>query len=80
MINQNRDIMVMLKQEFMTEHAIQHEVEKLNKIFLETELPEPFCVAHELVDRNKITSNKSKILKESNLYHLRPFRFLINKN
>jgi hypothetical protein len=72
--------MVLLKQEFMTEHAIQHEVEKLNKLLLETELPEPFCVAHELVDRNCITSNKFKILKESNLYYLRPFRFLINKN
>jgi hypothetical protein len=80
MINLNRDIMVMLKHEFMTEHAIQQEVETLNKLLAQTESPESFCTAHELVDRNRITSKTKKILKESHFYNLRPFRFLINKN
>ena len=70
----------MLKHEFMSEHAIQQEVENLNKLLTQTESPECFCAAHELVDRNSITSNKKKILKESEFYTLRPFRFLINKN
>jgi len=80
MTNLNRDIMVLLKQEFISEQALQQEVEILNRLFVQTEAPESFCAAHELVDRNRITSNKKKILKESNLYKLRPFRFLINKN
>ena len=80
MINLNRDIMVLLKHEFMTEHAIQQEVETLNKILVQTESSEAFCVAHELVDRNRITSKKKRILKESHFFNLRPFRFLINKN
>ena len=80
MINLNRDIMVMLKYESMSDHAIQQEVEKLNQLFIQTEAPECFCTAHELVDRNRITSNKKKMLKEAQQYELRPFRFFINKN
>jgi hypothetical protein len=59
---------------------IEREEERLYKIVLETESPEQFCIAHELLDRNRITSNKKKIIKESRLVELRPFRFLINKN
>ena len=80
MINLNRDIMVMLRNESMTEHAIQKEVEKLNKILVQVESPESFCTAHELVDRNCITTNRKKILKESEFYNLRPFKFFLNKN
>jgi hypothetical protein len=80
MINLNRDIMVLLRRESMTEYAIQQEVQNLNKLFIQTESLESFCTAHELVDRNHITSNKKKMVKESNLYSLRPFRFFINKN
>lgn len=80
MINLNRDIMVMLRHESMTEHAIQQEVDNLNKILIQAEAPDSFCTAHELVDRNRITSNKKKIIKESEFYTLRPFKFLINKN
>lgn len=42
--------------------------------------PERICVAFELVDRNRITSNPQKIIKESRLRRLRAFRFLINRN
>jgi hypothetical protein len=80
MINLHRDITVLLKYEFMTEQNIRHQVEILNKLLVQTESPESFCTAHELVDRNRITSKTQKILKESQFYNLRPFRFLINKN
>ena len=80
MTNLNRDILVMLKHEFMTEHDMQQEVEILNEILAQAESPESFCTAHELVDRNRIISKRKKILKESQFYNLRPFRFLINKN
>jgi hypothetical protein len=80
MINLNRDITVLLKYGFMTERNIRQQVEMLNKLLIQTESPESFCTAHELVDRNRITSNTKKILKESRFYNLKPFRFLINKN
>lgn len=59
---------------------VEQEEERLYKIILEIESPEQFCIAHELLDRNRIISNKKKIIKESRLVELRPFRFLINKN
>lgn len=64
------------------QHAfiIQKEEERLYQIVLDTASPEQFCMAHELVNRNRITSNKNRIAKEARRTELRPFRFLINKN
>lgn len=64
----------------MTEQAIEKEVVCLNYLLSTTDTPEQFCNATELVDRNRITSNPRKILKEANHFRLRMFRFLINKN
>lgn len=58
----------------------KQEADCLHIILLSTESPEKFCIAHELVNRNSITSKKRKLLKESSRFQLRPFRFLINKN
>ena len=80
MINLHRDILVLLKNEFMSNDALQQEVEMLNTLLAQAEAPESFCTAHELIDRNKITSRKNRILKETHYKTLRPFRFLINKN
>ena len=80
MMSANRNLLVLLKSEFMSESAIEQEVECLNNLLVSVESPEIFCNAHELVDRNGITSKASKIYKESRNYHLRAFRFLINKN
>lgn len=54
--------------------------EQLNTILSFTESPVQFCTAHELVDRNHITSNPRKVWKENLLARKRAFRFLINKN
>ncbi len=75
-----RDILVLLKNEFMSEQAIEQEVECLNEILQQTESSEKFCTAHELVNRNLITSQPNKILNAVRFAELRPFRFLINKN
>ena len=80
MINLSRDIMVMLKGESLTEDDIQHEVDMLNQMLSMVESPVSFCNAHELVNRNRITTKRKKILKECKLASLRPFIFLINKN
>jgi hypothetical protein len=76
----NRDLLVLLKNEFMSQRAIDHEVECLNHILQAAESNEQFCIAHELVDRNRITSKSKKILKAIRYSELKPFQFLINKN
>ena len=76
----NRDLLVLLKSEFMSQQAIEQEVECLNDMLRCTESDEQFCLAHELVDRNHITSNSKKILKAVRFTELKQFRFLINKN
>lgn len=75
-----RDILVIVKDQFLSERAIEHEVECLNEILRIAESDEQFCVAHELVDRNRITSKPKRILKAIRFTELKPFRFLINKN
>jgi len=76
----NRDLLVLLKSEFMSPQAIEHEVECLNDMLRCTESDDQFCIAHELVDRNRITSNPKRILKAIRFTELKQFRFLINKN
>jgi hypothetical protein len=75
-----RDLLVLLKNEFMSQQAIDEQVECLNDMLLGAESDKQFCIAHELVDRNRITAKPSKILKAIPFVELRPFRFLINKN
>jgi hypothetical protein len=75
-----RDLLVLLKNEFMSQGALDHEVECLNDILRTAESDEQFCLAHELVNRNRITAKPKRILKAIRYSELRPFRFLINKN
>jgi hypothetical protein len=75
-----RDLLMLLKNEFMSQRAIDQEMECLNDILRITESDEQFCIAHEMVDRNRITSKTKKILSAIRFVELRPFRFLINKN
>jgi len=76
----NRDLLVLLKNEFMSQRAIDLEVECINDILRTAESDEQFCIAHELVDRNKISSKASRILRAIRYSELKPFRFLVNKN
>ncbi|HEY6504421.1 MAG TPA: hypothetical protein VIZ28_10645 [Chitinophagaceae bacterium] len=76
----NRDLLVLLKDEFASQRAIEQEVENINDMLAQAECPERFCMAHELVVRNRITSKPKKILRAIRCVELKPFRFLINKN
>lgn len=80
MIFLNRDILVTSRHAGIKERITDKEIESLDAILRTVETPESFCTAHELVNRNKITSRPSVILKETKYYRLKPFRFLINKN
>ncbi|MBL7738312.1 MAG: hypothetical protein JNK14_03780 [Chitinophagaceae bacterium] len=76
----NRDLLVLLKDEYASQQAIEQEVESINDMLVQAESPECFCRVHELVVRNRITSKPQKILRAIRYTELRPFRFLINKN
>ena len=80
MKNPDRDLLVLLKHNFINEKAIEREVECLNEILRQAESLLKFCRVHELVDRNFITSAENKILKTIHRVELKPFRFLLNKN
>ena len=76
MISPKRDILVLLKNEFLSEQAL----ESLHLLLHKVETPQHFCLSHELVDRNRISSRAEKLLNETRAVYMRPFRFLINKN
>ena len=76
----DRDLLVLLKNEFMSQRAIEQEVECLNEILRKTEHPQEFCKAHELVRRNRITQKPHKLLIAFRQFQLKPFWFLISKN
>lgn len=68
--------MVLSKAGMITEQELQ----TLHRVIQTIETPDSFCRAHELVDRNRITTKPLRIIEESRRYSLRPFRFLINRN
>ena len=76
----DRDLLVLLKNEFMSRQAIEQEVEYLHEILLKTERSEEFCRAHELVHRNRITQKADKLLQAFRQSGLKPFWFFISKN
>jgi hypothetical protein len=78
--SRDRDLLVLIKNEFMSQQAIDHEVEQLNNILRYTELPHQFCRAHELVQRNKITQKADRLLVAFRSPLLKPFWFLISRN
>lgn len=80
MAGPRREILVLLKDEFMSPGAIGLEVECLNRILFNTECPNTNCQLHELIIRNRITTKPGKILESMCKADLGPFRFLICKN
>jgi hypothetical protein len=78
----NRDLLVLLKDETMSEQAIEQEVEKLNTMLFNVETSESFYTSHELLDMNKfkIFRGKKHLYQISKEKTLRPFIFLCNLN
>lgn len=78
----DRDLLVLMKDEFVTEQFMACELEKLNDLLFQYETVDTFCEAHEVFDLNNY-----KILRGSRYIHrilrqqeLKPFQFLCNKN
>ena len=80
MKNYDRDLLVLYKADVFNEDLLQREVENLHQILLNVERSDIFCLAHELVTRNKITQKAKNILRATRHIRLKPFQFLINKN
>lgn len=83
MANSNRDLLVLIKDDAMSEQAIEQEVKKLNTMLMHMETSE-FCYkSFEIMDLNesKLTRNAFKVrmmmLKEK---QAKPFIFLTNLN
>jgi hypothetical protein len=76
MKKKDRNLLVLFNKKSIS----KQEADRLQSILHFTESPEQFCIVTELVDRNRITANRKKILTESARIRLRAFRFLINKN
>lgn len=56
------------------------QLDRIRTILQILESPDYFCTANELLNRNTITSNRKRMMKEAKHIRLRSFRFFINKN
>lgn len=76
----NKNLLLLFNVESLPGNKLEIQVSTINRLLASVDTPEQFCTANELVNRNSITSNKKKMLKEASHFRLRPFRFFINKN
>jgi hypothetical protein len=78
----NRDLLVLLKDEYMSEQAIEQEVEKLNAMLFHVESHENIAQSHELIDLNRfrIYHQKKKLIQSLRDKEVKPFVFLYNMN
>ncbi|MEO6914681.1 MAG: hypothetical protein ABI151_02705 [Chitinophagaceae bacterium] len=82
MKTRNRDLLVLFKDEFKNEQAIENELEKLNDLLHSTETIDNYCIAYEVIDLNKykIYHQRKKIIEVIMQEKLKPFQFICNKN
>jgi hypothetical protein len=77
-----RDLLVLVKNDYLNERAIEEELEKLNQLLFLYETLDNICVAHEVFDLNvyKIHHHTKMVKKIISKKHLKAFEFLFNKN
>ena len=82
MKNSNRDLLVLVKDAYINKEAMQYELQQLNKLLVNFETLESFCLAHEVFDIQKyrILTKKSQLQKIIEKDTLKPFMFICNKN
>ncbi|TMI85607.1 MAG: hypothetical protein E6H08_22315 [Bacteroidetes bacterium] len=78
--NRERELVLLSKTAQMSEKALEKELINLEHLFLYAESETAFCQTHELVLRNHITSQRSRLIKVYHSHQLKPFWFLMNKN
>ena len=68
----NRDLLVLVKDEYCSREAMEVELQQLNQLLVDFETIENFCKAHEVFDLNKY-----KIISRK---ETKAFIFISNKN
>ena len=79
----NRDILVMFRRYMASEQEMEREVMQINQLLFQTERPDNFAAAHEVLDLNKykIINNLTVIKRLMRTGKLNaPFVFFSNKN
>jgi len=82
MKNSNRDLLVLVKDAYTNQEAMQFELHQLNMLLGDFETLESFCLAHEVFDLQKyrILTKKAQLQKIIEKDTLKPFVFICNKN
>lgn len=82
MKNSNRDLLVLVKDAYTNNEAMQLELQQLNMLLVNFETPDSFCIAHEVFDINKyrVLTKRSQLQKIIEKETLKPFMFICNKN
>jgi vancomycin permeability regulator SanA len=82
MKNSNRDLLILVKEAFTNQEAMQYELQQLNTLLGDFETLESFCLAHEVFDLQKyrILTKKAQLQKIIEKHTLKPFVFICNKN
>jgi F0F1-type ATP synthase alpha subunit len=78
----DRDLLVLVKDEYMNEKFIENELERLNEMLFHYETIEKFCTVHEIFDLNKskIIDKPQPMQQLIRQKQLKPFQFVCNKN
>lgn len=82
MKNSNRDLLVLVKDAYTNNEAMQFELQQLNMLLVNFETLESFCIAHEVFDIQKyrVLTKRSQLQKIIEKEALKPFMFICNKN
>ena len=78
----NRDLLFLLKDESMSNQAIEQEVESLNELLHDVESADEFCRVNEVIDMNRYKIHREQKCLVQVMYQpeLKPFMFLSNMN
>ena len=78
----NRDLLVLVKDEFDSELSMERELEKLNRLLFQFETLDTISVAHEIFDLNKgkVIEEITQVKAVLDQKKLKPFQFACNKN
>ncbi len=78
----NRDLLVLVKEDQLNQDAIEHELNRLNRILVNLETVDNICLAHEVADLNryKMLMRFQQVNEVIRKKDLKPFVFILNKN
>jgi hypothetical protein len=82
MKSSDRDLLVLVKDEYVNDQFMEDELEQLNNLLFHYETMENFCIAHEVFDVSKyrIVSKPRGIQKILKQKQAKSFQFISNKN